>query len=102
MLNAQGAICEASSANIFWMTGGLIYTPSTKCGLLNGIAREILMEKMQIQQGAFDIESLMNAKSVMICNSIRGTMAVGSLQPKGWSWVDDSLAIKAQRILDEA
>lgn len=99
LLNAKGAICEASSANIFWRTGGLIYTPSTKCGLLLGIAREILLEKMQVQQAAFDLESLRHADSVMLCNSIRGAMAVSSLQPQGWQWEDDSLAETAQRIL---
>ena len=102
MLNAQGAICEASSANIFWRIGGLIYTPSAKCGILKGIAREILIEKLQVHQGAFDLDSLINADSVMICNSIRGAMPVVSLQPNRRMWADDSLAERAQKVLDEA
>ncbi len=102
MLNAQGAICEASSANIFWRTGGLIYTPAVKCGLLPGIAREILLEEMQVQQAAFDLDNLRLADSVMLCNSIRGAMPVYSLQPQGWNWNDDSLATQAQGLLDAA
>ncbi len=102
MLNEKGAICEASSANIFWRLGGLIYTPSDSCGLLKGIAREILLEKWQVQTAAFDLESLKSANSVMICNSIRGAMPIFSLQPQGWEWIDSSLAEEAQEILDAA
>ncbi|MDG1287421.1 MAG: aminotransferase class IV [Rickettsiales bacterium] len=100
MLNPQEAICEASSANIFWRLGGLIYTPADSCGLLKGIAREILLEEWQVQKAAFDLETLQGANSVMICNSIRGAMPILSLDPQGWQWFDSSLADEAQAILD--
>lgn len=99
MLNAQDAICEASSANIFWRSGGLIYTPSDKCGLLKGIAREILLERWQVHREVFALENLKNADSVMLCNSIRGAMPVYELKPQGWQWVDSSLADEANEIL---
>jgi len=102
MLNDKGAICEASSANIFWRSGGLIYTPDSACGLVKGIAREILLERWQVQSAAFDVENLKHANSVMLCNSIRGAMAVFSLHPVGWQWMDGSLANEANEILNAA
>lgn len=102
ILNDKGAICEASSANIFWKIGGLIYTPDVKCGLVQGIAREILLENWQVQAAAFAIENLQKADSVMICNSIRGAINVSALYPQGWQWTDNSLAEKAQEILNAA
>lgn len=102
MLNAQDAICEASSANIFWRSGGTIYSPAEKCGLLKGIARDILLERWKVQQEAFALENLKNADSVMLCNSIRGAMPVYALKPQGWQWVDSSLADEANEILHAA
>lgn len=102
MLNSKGAICEASSANIFWRMGGLIYSPDASCGLVKGIARDILLEHWQVQTAAFDLNNLQKADSVMICNSIRGARPVFSLSPQNWQWMDDSLAMQAQEILDAA
>lgn len=102
ILNAQDAICEASNANIFWRMDGLIYTPADDCGLVQGIAREILLEKLQVQKASFALENLKKAQSVILCNSIRGAMPVFQLNPQGWQWVDDSLYHQANEILNHA
>ena len=99
ILNDKDEICEASSANIFWQINGTIYTPDIKCGLVKGIAREILLENLQIKISSFNLDNLKSVDSVMICNSIRGAMNVTSLSPQEWYWHDDSLAIKSQKIL---
>ena len=99
LLNDKGEICEASSANIFWRIGQEIFTPVLECGLVAGIAREILLEEWQVLPGKFSVEILKEADSVMLCNSIRGAVAVSALQPKGWSWNDNSLADKANVLI---
>lgn len=43
-LNEQGHITEASTANIFWVRRGSVFTPEVGCGLLPGITREAVQE----------------------------------------------------------
>lgn len=43
-LNERGYLAEASTANLFWVRGGGVFTPETGCGLLPGITREAVLE----------------------------------------------------------
>lgn len=101
LLSSQGHLCEASSANLFWQSQGEIYTSSAKTGALLGIARERLLEAWpEVQQVQAPLDVLQQAESVMLCNSVRGACAVSSLAPMGWKWQNDSLAHKAQEVLN--
>ncbi|MDF2927285.1 MAG: ilvE [Paenibacillaceae bacterium] len=44
MLNSQGLVAEGSSDNIFIVKRGVVYTPPTYCGALEGITRLAIME----------------------------------------------------------
>jgi branched-chain amino acid aminotransferase len=44
MLNSQGYVAEGSSDNIFIVKRGVVYTPPTYCGALEGITRQAIME----------------------------------------------------------
>lgn len=44
VLNASGAIAEASVANVFAVRNGALYTPPTSDGCLDGITREAVLE----------------------------------------------------------
>ncbi|PDO10265.1 MAG: branched-chain-amino-acid transaminase [Candidatus Reconcilbacillus cellulovorans] len=44
MVNAQGFVAEGSSDNIFIVKRGVVYTPPTWCGALEGITRRAIME----------------------------------------------------------
>jgi Branched-chain amino acid aminotransferase/4-amino-4-deoxychorismate lyase len=35
-LNERGEITEGGASNIFWLKGGVLFTPSLECGLLSG------------------------------------------------------------------
>ncbi len=43
-LNEQGHLTEASTANLFWVRHGSVFTPEVGCGLLPGITREAVQE----------------------------------------------------------
>jgi branched-subunit amino acid aminotransferase/4-amino-4-deoxychorismate lyase len=103
LLNNKGECAEASSANLFWRDAdGIIHTPSLECGALAGISRKILLEHWKVEVGVYPIEALQNAKSLILCNSIRGAIAVQELNPKGWRWSDASLAEEANQVLHHA
>lgn len=44
MLNAEGYVAEGSGDNVFIVKDGVIYTPPSYAGILNGITRQTVME----------------------------------------------------------
>lgn len=43
MLNQQGNVAECSADNLFIARGGIVYTPTTSDGILEGITRKVIM-----------------------------------------------------------
>lgn len=50
-LNRNGSVSEASSANIFGIKDGIVYTPPLSANILNGITRRSLLELMRNELG---------------------------------------------------
>lgn len=71
MLNEKGFISETSSANIFWIKNGEIFTPAKNCDILLGCIREKLLKisPIKINQVTQKISSLKNADEIFITNS---------------------------------
>ena len=44
LLNNRKEIVEGSRTNIFYIKKGILYTPAVKCGCLNGITRQIVLQ----------------------------------------------------------
>ncbi|MBN8248790.1 MAG: aminotransferase class IV [Verrucomicrobia bacterium] len=44
LLNTRGEVVEATSANVFWVEGGRLYTPPPLSGALPGITRGVVLE----------------------------------------------------------
>lgn len=86
MLTAEGFIAETSIANIFWMTGDKIFTPSQECDILPGIMRNsiitLLRDQMnyEVDEGNFSMDELMNADSVWLTNSAIDVVPVSKIE----------------------
>lgn len=82
MLTLDGHVSETTIANIFWIKGRTVYTPSVECDLLPGITRKILIELMASQteydlnEGAYELGHLLEADAAWICNSVRELVPV--------------------------
>ncbi|GAA5520833.1 aminotransferase class IV [Aliifodinibius salicampi] len=82
MQTTEGWISEATIANIFWIEGDNVFTPSEACDLLPGITRDIVIDivnknsHLRIQEGRYPMERLYEAESVAICNSVREVLPV--------------------------
>lgn len=79
--NSQGAVCEATRANLFWTRGGELFTPSLETGCLPGIARALVLEwcaEMGIaaRQGFFAPLELELADEVFLTASSTGPRVV--------------------------
>lgn len=81
LLNGQGHVTEATTANVFWVTGGRIATPSLDCGILAGITRTILIDTLRaegaaVHEGRFGVEEMTGADEVMLTGTVRGVSPV--------------------------
>ena len=71
MFSKQGFVAETSSANIFWVKNGKIYTPHESCGLVLGTIREKLLKikDLKIKKTKAKISTLKNAEEIFLTNA---------------------------------
>lgn len=85
MFTVGGNLSETTIANIFWISGNHIYTPSTDCDLLPGITRNTLIEVIrqlpdyELKIGQFKRDHILNADAAWICNSLRKIISVSHI-----------------------
>jgi len=79
ILNSRGLIAEGSKTNLFFVKDNVLFTPSLKCGCLNGITRMVVKDlaknhKIKIKEGNFTIYDLFDADEAFLTNSLIGIM----------------------------
>lgn len=85
----QGHLVEAVSANVFWMHGTTLFTPSVAhCGL-RGVWRSALLalavkEGLSVQEVQVPPETLFRAEAVWIGNSVQGLWPVVAWDDHRW------------------
>ncbi len=84
LLDTQGHVSEATSANIFWARGDALYTPSLDCGILRGITRMLVIEIAQgeditVTEGRFKLDELRAADEAFLTSSTRELAPIRSL-----------------------
>ena len=84
MLNRKGELVEASRANLFFVQGGVLYTPGISCGCLEGITRKFVLKialplGLICKTGRFDRRRLSCADEIFLTNSVRGVVPLTSL-----------------------
>jgi branched-chain amino acid aminotransferase len=94
LLNAQGYICETSSANIFWLHDGTLHTPALSCGCLEGSrrARILALSPYPMQQVTSTIKDILMAEAVVVSNAARGVVPVDCIRPYNSKWNSVALA----------
>ena len=76
LTDEQGRIAESSIANVFWVEGGVVYTPPLSSGCVAGVMRAYLMEcanalGLDIVEEPLDPERLNTAEELFLTNAIR-------------------------------
>ncbi|MES2343996.1 MAG: aminotransferase class IV [Pseudomonadota bacterium] len=79
MLNGAGQVACAAAANLFWVSGGQVFTPALACGVLDGIVRRQVMAAVPVTEVAAGVEVLRAAQAVFLTNSLIGVRAAASL-----------------------
>ena len=84
MLNERGEVAECTSANIFAVKDGKIFTPPLSSGCLEGITRGILLEiapeaGLSVVEQTLRPEDLYSAEEVFITSTNRSLISVGEI-----------------------
>lgn len=84
ILNHLGYITETTRANIFFVKGGVLFTPALNCGCLPGITRRVVFDlaprfKIKIYEGNYLPTDLYSADEAFLTNSLMGIMPIDSL-----------------------
>ncbi|MCM2273016.1 MAG: aminotransferase class IV, partial [candidate division Zixibacteria bacterium] len=87
MLNEKGYVAEISSANIFWVRKGVVYTPPIDAGCLEGTTREVMLRetrrlKLKLVEKQVTVPQLMTADEIFISSSTRLVIAVSEIADK--------------------
>lgn len=78
-LNTQGQICEGSTTNIFFVKKGQIYTPEQNSGLLPGVLRRYILEKLGAEETVLYPNEINEMEDCFVTNSLMGIMPVKKL-----------------------
>jgi branched-subunit amino acid aminotransferase/4-amino-4-deoxychorismate lyase len=86
LTSASGKILETARANVFWIRGDILYTPSLDTGCLRGVGREFLLEiarnaGWKTEEIAGLPDELLNADEALIVSAATGPRAVASYLP---------------------
>ncbi len=90
MLNHGGYLAEGTVSNLFFVTKGVLYTPSAEAGILNGITRQTVLEIAEekgiaVEEGLFSTKELHQAEEVFLTNSLIEIMPVSEIDGKTYA-----------------
>jgi 4-amino-4-deoxychorismate lyase len=76
-----GELLEAPTANVWWRSGQVLYTPALELGILAGVTRAALVELAptagyRVVQGVFAADDLVAADEALLTSSVREVMPV--------------------------
>jgi len=79
LLDTDGYLSGTDCANLFWLREGRLFTPSLECAVLPGTVRATILAGMDVEQGRFTPEALVDAESVFVTNALMGAVAVTAI-----------------------
>ncbi len=90
LVNEKGVLAECTSANVFLVRAGVIYTPPLSSGCLPGITREVLFEilpkaGMDLRESDLRTEDLTTAEEVFISSTTREVAPISAISPQ-WNY----------------
>ncbi|MEC0794121.1 aminodeoxychorismate lyase [Bacillus licheniformis] len=75
-LTEGGAVAEGIISNVFWRKGSCVYTPSLDTGILGGVTRRYVIERLadmgiEVIEGVYPLEELLFADEAWMTNSVQ-------------------------------
>lgn len=82
LLNNQDRVTCATIGNVFVLKNGKLYTPPKQDGVMNGIARSLLLQNHGAEEKSLSVRDLDEADGIFIANSVRGLSPIETLNNK--------------------
>ncbi len=88
MLNTQGFVSECTGDNIFIVKDGVLYTPPSEAGILEGVTRQFVMdtlcpaENLTVKEKMLHLDDVLNADEVFLTGSAAEIIAVTRIDQK--------------------
>jgi 4-amino-4-deoxychorismate lyase len=84
-LTHGGHVAEGITSNVFWVCDHVLYTPSLETGILAGLMRSWVIREarsmsIEVSEGLFTPELLMEASEVFVTNSVQEIVPIKSLE----------------------
>lgn len=90
-VNERGEITSAAMANLFWLKGNTLYTPSLKTGCLPGTTREFILENIECREVKETIDELKSADAIFLTSAGLGVVQVGEFESRKLAPVDHAI-----------
>jgi len=106
LLNERGEVAECTSANIFCVKNGAVFTPPLSSGCLEGVTRSVLLEiapraGVAMSEKTLTMEDLYSADEVFITSTNRSLLGVSEIAGRRYSTMMGPLVQKLERTFDE-
>lgn len=90
LLNERGEIVSATAANIFWVQGDEVFTPSLSTGCVSGITRHFVHDiatrwKIHLVEGGFPVQRLLDAREVFLASTAREITIASSFDSRQYN-----------------
>lgn len=81
-LDSQGRVAETTTANIFFIADGRLYTPASDTGILPGVTRAQLLRspELEAEAGHYTLEHLQAAEACFVTNATNGIQVMSCLE----------------------
>ena len=105
--NLAGEITEAAVANIFFVRDGVVYTPGMECGLLGGITRQLLIERIAPAAGVVVRETVLRPADItlmqecFLSSTTRDVVPVAAVDAQRFCVGPDSVTMKLKAAFAE-
>ncbi len=73
-LNERGEAASACMANVFWLKGDTLFTPSLRTGCLPGTTREHILENLECEEVESVLSDLQNADEIFLTSAGLGVV----------------------------
>jgi branched-chain amino acid aminotransferase len=106
MLNERGEMVSATAANLFWVRGDELFTPSRATGCIAGITRRFVQEivasrHLHLVEGSFTIQRLLEAREIFLTSTAREVAIVTAFDMKQYDLKEARIAKMIRREFQE-
>jgi branched-chain amino acid aminotransferase len=96
-------VLESPTSSVFWVgADGPLRTPALGVGILDSITRDVLVGGLEVEEGEFGRDDLINAREAFLASTNREIQAISHVDGTPLNTVAGPVAQAAKRCLDDA